>query len=110
MPGTSQCDEARAHPAHAFHYLGYDTFKQRYGVKYVNVMARPFERVDLGEGVTLNFNTDIINSDFVVDLPPMKSHNQTVVSLGMHNALKISRAPLISLPVKNATARTPARI
>ncbi len=72
-------------PAHAFHYLGYDTLKQRYGVKYVNVMARPFERVDLGEGVTLNFNTDIINSDFVVDLPPMKSHNQTVVSLGIKN-------------------------
>ncbi len=72
-------------PAHAFNYLGYETLRQRYGVKYINVMERPFEKVDLGDDVSLNFNTDIINSDFVVDLPAMKTHNQTVVSLGIKN-------------------------
>lgn len=72
-------------PAHAFNYLGYETLKQRYGVRYINVMERPFEKVDLGDDVFLNFNADIINSDFVVDLPVMKSHNQTVVSLGIKN-------------------------
>lgn len=72
-------------PAHAFRYLGYETLKQRYGVKYVNVMERPFEKVDLGEGLSLRFNADIVNSDFVVDLPVMKSHNQTRVSLGIKN-------------------------
>lgn len=72
-------------PAHAFKTLGYDTLKKRYGVKSVNVMERPFEKVDLGDGITLKFNTDIINSDFVVDIPAMKSHNQTVVSLGIKN-------------------------
>ena len=72
-------------PAHAFNYLGYETLKQRYGVKYINVMERPFKKVELGDDVTLNFNADIINSDFVVDLPAMKSHNQTVVSLGIKN-------------------------
>jgi len=72
-------------PAHAYNYLGYEILKQRYGVKYINVMERPFEKVELGDDVFLNFNTDIINSDFVVDLPAMKSHNQTVVSLGIKN-------------------------
>ncbi len=72
-------------PAHAFKTLGYDTLKKRYGVKSVNVMERPFEKVDLGDGITLKFNTDIVNSDFVVDIPAMKSHNQTVVSLGIKN-------------------------
>ncbi|MGB9498615.1 MAG: DUF362 domain-containing protein [Dissulfuribacterales bacterium] len=72
-------------PAHAFKTLGYGTLKQRYGVKYINVMERPFEKVDLGDDITLRFNTDIINSDFVVDLPAMKSHNQTIVSLGIKN-------------------------
>jgi len=72
-------------PAHAFATLGYDTLRKRYGVKAVNVMERPFEEVDLGDGVSLKFNTDIINSDFVVDLPVLKSHNQTVVSLGIKN-------------------------
>jgi len=74
-----------ATPAHAFETLGYGVLKQKYGIKYINVFERPFEKVDLGEGVELNFNTDILNSDFVVDLPVMKAHNQTVVSLGIKN-------------------------
>ncbi|MBW1866321.1 MAG: DUF362 domain-containing protein, partial [Deltaproteobacteria bacterium] len=40
-------------PAHAFESLGYGILKKRYGVKYLNVMERPFEKVDLGEGVVL---------------------------------------------------------
>ena len=72
-------------PAQAFEYLGYGTLKQRYGVKYINVFERPFKKVDLGDGVEMRFNTDILNSDFVVDLPVMKCHNQTMVSLGIKN-------------------------
>jgi len=72
-------------PAHAFKTLGYETLNKKYGVKYINVFDRDFEKVDLGDGVELNFNSDIINSDFVVDLPAMKAHNQTVVSLGIKN-------------------------
>jgi uncharacterized protein (DUF362 family) len=71
--------------AHAFETLGYGVLKQKYGIKYINVFERPFEKVDLGDGVVLNFNADILNSDFVVDLPVMKAHNQTVVSLGIKN-------------------------
>ncbi len=72
-------------PAHAFEALGYNVLKKRYGVKSINVFERPFKKVDLGDGITLNFNTDILNSDFVVDLPVMKTHAQTVVSLGIKN-------------------------
>jgi len=72
-------------PAHAFKSLGYDNLKKRYGVKAINIMERPFEKVEIEDGVTLNFNADIVNSDFVVDLPVMKTHNQTVVSLGIKN-------------------------
>lgn len=72
-------------PAHAFATLGYDTLNKKYGVKAVNVMARPFEKVDLGDGMTLNFNTDILNADLVIDMPVLKAHNQTVVSLGIKN-------------------------
>ncbi len=72
-------------PAHAFETLGYNVLKKRYGVKPINVFERPFKKVDLGDGITLNFNTDILNSDFVVDLPVMKTHAQTVVSLGIKN-------------------------
>ena len=71
--------------AHAFESLGYTTLSKRYGVKCLNVFERPFEKVDLGDGVQLNFNADIIHSDFVVDLPVLKTHAQTVVSLGIKN-------------------------
>jgi len=72
-------------PAHAFQTLGYDTLKKRYGVKYVNVMDRPFVETDLGDGIVLNFNQDAMESDLVVDLPVLKAHNQTRISLGIKN-------------------------
>ena len=75
----------RETPAHAFETLGYGALQKRYGVKYINVFERPFEEVDLGEDIKVNFNTDILNADFVVDLPVLKTHNQTKVSLGIKN-------------------------
>jgi uncharacterized protein (DUF362 family) len=72
-------------PAHAFKKLGYEVLKKRYGIKYFNVFERPFEEVDTGEGITFNFNKDILHSDFVVNLPVLKTHAQTVVSLGIKN-------------------------
>jgi uncharacterized protein (DUF362 family) len=72
-------------PAHAFETLGYNVLKKRYGIKYINVFERPFDKVDCGAGVVLNFNTDILHSDFVVNLPVLKTHNQTKVSLGIKN-------------------------
>lgn len=71
--------------AHAFKTLGYEDLKKRYGVKLVNLFERPFRKVDLGDGVSLKFNTDILNSDYVVSLPVLKTHAQTVVSLGIKN-------------------------
>lgn len=75
----------RETPAHAFKTLGYENLGRRYGVKYINVMERPFKKVNLGGGISLKFNEDILQSDFVVNVPVMKSHNQTVVSLGIKN-------------------------
>jgi len=72
-------------PRHAAAALGYDRLAQRYGVTFVNVFERPFEPVDLGDGIRLNFNSDILGSDLVVNLPVMKTHNQTMVSLGIKN-------------------------
>jgi len=71
--------------AHAFETLGYGVLNKRYGVQCFNVFERPFEKVDLGGGVELDFNVDILHSDFVVDLPVLKTHAQAVVSLGIKN-------------------------
>ena len=69
----------------AFDGLGYLALERRYGVKCLNIFERPFEKVDLGEGVVLNVNVDILSSDFVINIPVLKTHAQTVVSLGVKN-------------------------
>jgi len=72
-------------PAHAFESLGYNTLSKRYGVKVLDLHQRPFEAVDLGDDVTLAFNTDYLTSDFLVNIPVLKCHAQTIVSLGIKN-------------------------
>ncbi|PIV24794.1 MAG: hypothetical protein COS40_01240 [Deltaproteobacteria bacterium CG03_land_8_20_14_0_80_45_14] len=86
VEGTVTYDpKDRETAAHAFESLGYNVLKRRYGVKILNIFERPFKRIDLGAGVMLNFNEDILQSDFVVNLPVLKTHAQTVVSLGIKN-------------------------
>jgi uncharacterized protein (DUF362 family) len=75
----------RSIPAQAFRSLGYEHLMQRYGVELLDIHQNPFEQVDLGEGVSFRFNTDILQSDFIVNLPVLKTHSQTIVSLGIKN-------------------------
>jgi uncharacterized protein (DUF362 family) len=82
---TTYDPKDRETPAHAFETLGYNLLKKRYGVKTLNVFERTFKRLDLGAGVVLNFNEDVLRSDFVVNLPVLKTHAQTIVSLGIKN-------------------------
>jgi uncharacterized protein (DUF362 family) len=83
----------RETPAHAFESLGYNTLKKRYGVKVLDLHQRPFEKVDLGDDVTLAFNADYLASDFLVNLPVLKCHAQTIVSLGIKNLKGLINVP-----------------
>jgi uncharacterized protein (DUF362 family) len=71
--------------AHAFESLGYTQLEKRYGARLVNVHQRPFTKVEIDAGIELRFNKDIVESDLIVDVPVMKTHNQTVVSLAIKN-------------------------
>ncbi|MFX1503195.1 MAG: DUF362 domain-containing protein [Promethearchaeota archaeon] len=77
----------------AFEKLGYNLLKDRYGIKIYNIFDRPFEKIELTEGLTAKMNSDMIHSDFLIDIPVLKTHAQCVVSLGIKN-LK----GLISIP------------
>ena len=70
---------------HAYETLGYNELKKRYGIKTVEVFDGPFEEIDLGDDVKLNFNANVLNSDLVVTIPALKTHGQTIVSLGIKN-------------------------
>ncbi|MFX1386557.1 MAG: DUF362 domain-containing protein [Promethearchaeota archaeon] len=69
----------------AFKKLGYNLLKDRYGIKVYNTFERPFEKIELTEGLTAKMNSDMINSDFLIDIPVLKTHAQCVVSLGIKN-------------------------
>jgi uncharacterized protein (DUF362 family) len=86
VEGTVTMDpKDRETPAHAFQSLGYGVLKSRYGVKAYSIFERPFRKVELAEGLILNFNRDALESDYLIDLPVLKTHNQTKVSLGIKN-------------------------
>ena len=74
-----------ATPAHAFETLGYNTLKKRFGLKVINVFEHPFRKIQLGDGIALNYNIHALESDMIIDLPVLKTHAQAVVSLGIKN-------------------------
>jgi uncharacterized protein (DUF362 family) len=68
--------------ADAFEKLGYNLLKERYGVRPINTFTRPFEKIDLGTGFNVNFSSDALAADVVIDIPVLKTHSQAVVTLG----------------------------
>jgi uncharacterized protein (DUF362 family) len=72
-------------PKDAFEKLGYNLLKERYGVKIYDLFTRPYEKVELVEGLTAKMNADMLHSDFLIDIPVLKTHAQCVVSLGIKN-------------------------
>ena len=71
--------------ADAFEKLGYNLLKERYGVKPINTFEHKFEKIDLGTGFNVNFNSDALAADVVIDIPVLKTHSQAVVTLGFKN-------------------------
>ncbi|RLC04859.1 MAG: DUF362 domain-containing protein [Deltaproteobacteria bacterium] len=69
----------------SFEGLGYLKLKKRYGVKLLDVWERPFEKIEIADGLTLKVNADLMASDFLVNLPVLKAHSQVRVSLGIKN-------------------------
>jgi len=77
----------------AFEKLGYNIFKERYGIKVYDTFERPFEKVELAEGVSAKMNADMLHSDFLIDIPVLKTHAQCVVSLGIKNLKGLINIP-----------------
>ena len=69
----------------AFKKLGYNDLKERFGVKLINTNDRPHEKIDMGCEFLVNFASDPLKADYIINLPVLKTHSQAVVSLGMKN-------------------------
>ena len=69
----------------AFKKLGYNDLKERFGVKLINTNDRPHEKIDMGCEFLVNFASDALKADYIINLSVLKTHSQAVVSLGMKN-------------------------
>ncbi len=64
--------------------MGIDTVARRYGIKLADLNRGPFRPVDL-EGVKVQVAEAAFESDFLINVPALKTHNQVRVSLGFKN-------------------------
>jgi len=64
--------------------MGLDVLAQRYGVKIVDALRSSFAKITAGD-VTLSVNSDILDADYIINMPVLKTHSQTMVSLGIKN-------------------------
>ncbi len=71
--------------ADAYEKLGYNRIAKEYDVKIIDIFDSKFREVDLGDGVKLGFAPEFLDADLVVNLPVLKTHAQTRVSLGIKN-------------------------
>lgn len=64
--------------------MGIDALARRYGVRLVDLNRGPFRPVDL-DGTRVQVAEAAFESDFLVNVPALKTHNQVKVSLGFKN-------------------------
>jgi uncharacterized protein (DUF362 family) len=67
-----------------FKILGYPRLEERYGVKLVDLIEGPFQEIDFGD-FSLEIAQPILETDFLINMPVLKTHNQAVLSLGLKN-------------------------
>ncbi|MCG8402648.1 MAG: DUF362 domain-containing protein [Firmicutes bacterium] len=67
-----------------FKELGYPRLRDRYGVEFVDFNEEKFVKVDCG-GVELSLAEKALEADKIINVPVLKTHNQSKVSLGIKN-------------------------
>ncbi|MFH1479931.1 MAG: DUF362 domain-containing protein [Pseudomonadota bacterium] len=64
--------------------LGYPLLKERYGVTLLDLLGEPFKEEDF-DHFRLQISRPALESDFLINMPVLKTHNQSVLSLGLKN-------------------------
>ena len=67
-----------------FKYTGIDRIARKYGARLVDLNDGPFERRELGN-VKVGIARSVLESDFIINVPVLKTHRQVKVSLGFKN-------------------------
>lgn len=68
----------------AFKYLGYDKISQRTGIPLLNTKKDKFRLLEYG-GISMEISETALNLDFLINVPVLKGHCQTMVTGAMKN-------------------------
>lgn len=77
-------DELNPHTKHGFKGTGIDKIASRYNVKLIDFNQGSFKEITLG-GIKVEITESVQNTDFLINIPTLKTHFQTKVSLGFKN-------------------------
>jgi uncharacterized protein (DUF362 family) len=82
--GTIVNKEMGSNTMRGYDWSGIGKVAKRYGVKLLDFNTEPFEEVQLDK-VKVKISRCALESDFLINLPVLKAHRQTQISLGMKN-------------------------
>lgn len=82
--GTVVNKELGSDTFRGYELTGIDRVARKYGVKLVDFHKEPFKRVKV-DGIEIGISTIALESDFLINVPVLKTHSQTKVSLGLKN-------------------------
>ena len=77
-------DELAPYTKQGFKGTGIDKIAEKYGVTLLDFNQHPFRELDLG-GVKIRVCRAALETDFLINIPVLKTHFQTKVSLGFKN-------------------------
>jgi len=66
-------------------YLGYRKLVDKYGVKLTDFNKEDFDEVEIDDGHKIKITKRVKDCDFLLNVPVLKTHGHTVVTLAMKN-------------------------
>ena len=82
--GTIVNKEMGSTTTRGYEWSGIGKVAKKYGVRLVDFNSEPYEEVRL-ENIRAKISKSAMECDFLIDLPVLKAHRQTKISLGMKN-------------------------
>ncbi|MFO8057509.1 MAG: DUF362 domain-containing protein [bacterium] len=83
--GSIHCPPIGSSTQKVFDRLGYHDLAKKYGAKLVDFNRGEHQEVETNSGHVLKVAKEVFECDFFINVPVLKTHVQTVVSLGMKN-------------------------
>ena len=77
-------DELEPYTKRGFRGTGIEKMANKYGIKLVDFNEGAFNELDL-EGIKVQVSRAVLDTDFLINIPVLKTHFQTKVSLGFKN-------------------------